>query len=214
MDLSAEGLIMTVLSTWDHNPMKDRGRDLCFRVICPKCAATKRTRSPPHTHWDIKLFDVPRPPQHLSLFPFRPATLSSFLLHSLSLSASLGLFSPFWTPHPGTKSGEWLLCSQVFSSAAPGPNSPGLHPAAALPSLPLCGSIVPPPCPRWFLGHTGEALFRPRRGVCVPVNVDYACLGETVCCRHLPKATPLFLPLASAPHCKAAALWLVGNQPL
>lgn len=44
--------------------------------LCPKCASTMRTRSPPHTHRDIKLFDVPHPPVS-SFAPFSPATLSS-----------------------------------------------------------------------------------------------------------------------------------------
>lgn len=157
----------------------------------------------PHTLWDIKLFDVPRPPPPtLVLFPFEPGHTLLFppctLLKATLVFQPASAFSfPIWTPHhhrpqpPETKRRVTVvLCSQVFSIAAPGRNCSSPHSAAALPSLPLCGSIVQLPTPRWFIGHTGEAL---SDCVCA-VRVEYACLGETGCCMHLPTATPPLPP--------------------
>lgn len=41
----------------------------------------------------------------------------------------------------------------------------------------------------------GKPFQAEERSVCVLVRVEYACLGETGCCRHLPTATPLLLLL-------------------
>lgn len=156
--------------------------------------------------WDVKLFDVPHPlythtltcPLYLWAWPH-----SSFLLHSFkghsSLWASPGPFLPALTPSSlWTKGGEWLRCSVARCS----PLLPQALIAAALrvqlPSpashcvIPLFG--LPPP--RWFIGHTGETLLERNRGVCayVCVRIEYACLGETGCCRHSPcpfQAPPL-----------------------
>lgn len=84
-----------------------------------------------------------------------------------------------------------VLCSQVFSIAAPGPNSTSPHTAAALPSLSLYSPIVHAPTPSLIHRPHRESPFRlEERSVCVLVHVEYACLGETGCFRHLPTATP------------------------
>lgn len=173
--------------------MKARGRDLCSRVICPKCAATKRSRSPPRTHWDIALFDVPRPPSScpfsLSGRPHSPLPSCTLLKAGPVFQPALVCSPPFEPPTPGQR---------VESDCSVARCSPVLPRALIAPAFTL---QLPSPA-----SHCVALLFlRPplvdssatQGRVCVPVDVDYACLGETVCCRHLPKATPLcllFLP--------------------
>lgn len=124
---------------------------------------------PPSHSLGHKTFWCPSPPT-LSFSPFSPATLSSFLLHSVKGHAGHSASPvPFFLlqppPHPPQPASPArdkerrmtvVLRSQVFSFAAPGRNSSSPHAAAALPSLSLCISIVHPPTPRWFIGHTGK----------------------------------------------------------
>lgn len=176
---------------------------MCFRVVSPKCAATKQNMSPPYALGDVKLFD-----------PLRRATLSSFLLHFLKGHGSFGPFLHDFTPPPETKRRERRWCSAARCS----PLLPQAVIAAALTvQLPSPASycvtlLFGRPPPRWFIGHTGEALLDPSRGVCayVCVCVVYACHWETGCCRHSPTAPP---PI-SAPHCEMSLLWLAEEQPL
>lgn len=138
----------------------------CFRVVSPKCAATMQNMSPPYALGDVKLFD-----------PLSRATLSSFLLHFLKGHGSFGPFLSDFTPPPETKRREPLWCSAARCS----PLLPQAVIAAALTvQLPSPASycvtllFVRPP-PRWFIGHTGEALLDPRRGVCAYVCVCVLC---------------------------------------
>lgn len=144
---------------------------------------------------------------------FQPASALSFSLNPLHYHHK---FPP---PHAWDKERRVtvVLCSQVFSIAALGCNSTSPHTAAALPSLSLCSPIVHPPSPSLIhRPHRGSPFRLEERSVCVCAcwcTVEYACLGETGCFRHLPAATPSLPPLP-APRCMAAALWLVEKQPL
>lgn len=63
-----------------------------------------------------------------------------------------------------------MLCSQVFSIAAPGLNGSSPQSAAALPSLPLCNSIVQPSTPSLIhRPHRGNPFGAQQRSVCICV---------------------------------------------